>query len=313
MSEKIIFVPFAFHEKSVSGLNTSTNSNKISVYFSNLCCSLVSSKHFNLDADVALVTNLEEQKIPAEFLSVLQKNGILIYQFPFDRFCFPENYPWALAFYKLCAISHLLDLKYEKYICLDADTWVQDSVETIWQEIDQSLLLYDIHHGLQIANYIKFLDEFEAFTNSKKYITHFGGEFIAGNKTNLRKFHETATDIYLEMLNSGFETSKGDEFIISITASRMKELVKNAGAYVCRFWTSNFRLVSTCYKANKVIVLHVPDEKEFGMKKLFSRFIKKNRFPKEASVWRMLHLNRPYYHRVLYGRIINCMNHLSKP
>ena len=50
--------------------------------------------------------------------------------------------------------------------------------------------------------------------------------------------------------------TKGDEFILNLTVNEMKEIIKNAGAYICRFWTGlDFWLVSTCYEYNKVLIL----------------------------------------------------------
>lgn len=65
------------------------------------------------------------------------------------------------------------------------------------------------------------------------------------------------------MIQKKFQTSKGDEFIISLVAAEMPEYIKNAGAYIYIFWTeAAFRLISTCYEYNKILILHLPAEKE---------------------------------------------------
>lgn len=80
-----------------------------------------------------------------------------------------------------------------------------------------------------------------------------------------------AERIYEEMVRKEFKTSKGDEFILSLAANEMKEIIKNAGAYICRCWTGlDFWLVSTCYEYNKVLILHLPAEKEKGLLKLYT-------------------------------------------
>ena len=66
----------------------------------------------------------------------------------------------------------------------------------------------------------------------------------------------------------------------------------NAGAYIYRFWTGSFRLISTCYKYNPVTILHVPAEKEYGMLKLYNKYISKGKIPTKKNVYRLLHLNR---------------------
>ena len=87
-------------------------------------------------------------------------------------------------------------------------------------------------------------------------------------------------------------TTHGDEFIVSVAAEEMRSNVKNAGAYVFRFWTGIFRLVSTCYDANEVVVLHVPDEKENGMISLFDKYISKNKSINKKKVHKILHLKK---------------------
>lgn len=93
------------------------------------------------------------------------------------------------------------------------------------------------------------------------------------------------------MIRKKFQTSKGDEFIVSLAADEMSECIKNAGAYIYRFWTgATFRLVSTCYEYNKVLILHLPAEKEKGMLRLYSNYIRKGRVPSEQKVWKICRL-----------------------
>lgn len=80
-----------------------------------------------------------------------------------------------------------------------------------------------------------------------------------------------AERIYEEMVRKEFKTSKGDEFILSLAVNEMKKNYKNAGAYICRCWTGlDFWLVSTCYEYNKVLILHLPAEKEKWLLKLYT-------------------------------------------
>jgi len=72
----------------------------------------------------------------------------------------------------------------------------------------------------------------------------------------------------------------------------MKDVIKNAGAYIFRFWTGSFYLVSTCYTCNEVAILHLPSEKERGLVKLFDIFYKKHSFPRKERVHKILHLTR---------------------
>lgn len=248
------------------------------------------------------------QEIPNQFVSLFNKEDIKIIYVPFDSFRFPDDYLWALAFYKLCAVQHVAKMGYDAICYLDADVYIQGNFDPIWAECNQNILLYDINHSLNVRDYNIFCDEIEGFTNERRLITHFGGEFFAANTKNAQKFVDKSLKIYQDMMDKNFVTTRGDEFIISLVADDLKLYVKNAGGYIFRFWTSlGFRLVSTCYKYNKVVVLHMPNEKMRGIHKLYKYYIKNNCLPPEKSVWRICQLVRPTISeqlRNILGRII---------
>lgn len=79
--------------------------------------------------------------------------GILKRDIPYDEFCFPAEYTWSLAFYKLCVLKHLCAEGFEKLIYLDTDVYIQGNLESIWREVEQKILLYDINHGLEVEDY----------------------------------------------------------------------------------------------------------------------------------------------------------------
>ena len=249
---------------------------------------LISAKTYNPNCDVALVTNIE---IPENYKKILFANKILIFQEDFDEFRFDYDIKWALAFYKLCALSKIVK-KYEyKYYCyLDSDVYISNSFENVWLECDQHIMMYDINHGLGTPNYKTFVLEGEAFLSEKVLLTQYGGEFFAANRENAKLFVDACTNVFNEMNARQFVTTKGDEFIISLAANELKDKVKNAGAYIYRFWTGGFYLVSTCYKYNPVTILHLPAEKENGMLKIFNKYISKSKIPTNNVVWRICHL-----------------------
>lgn len=145
-------------------------------------------------------------------------------------------------------LKHLCDEGFKKLIYLDTDVYIQGNLESIWREVEQKILLYDINHGLEVEDYKSFCSEVKKF-----------------------------------------QTSKGDEFIVSLAADEMPECIKNAGAYIYRFWTgATFRLVSTCYEYNKVLILYLPAEK--GMLRLYSNYIRKGKMPSEQKVWKICRL-----------------------
>lgn len=239
---------------------------------------------------MALATNIE---IPEKYATVLESFGVRIFRCEFDRFNFGKGFEWGLAFYKLCALYHALkETDYAAYAFLDTDVYVQHDFENIWKECDQHILLYDICHGLQVGHYCGFLSEVAQFTGNKSFITQYGGEFFAASKTDAVAFMDKCLEVFDAMRQAEFRTTFGDEFITSLAAAELKGRVKNAGAYVFRFWTGSFRLVSTCYASNAVTVLHVPAEKEAGMLRIYEKYVRKGRLPKPRAVWSMLHVRR---------------------
>lgn len=292
----LILVPYAYKSEYNTGVNIRSKKTAQDVYLKNCCVACVSAKHHaGSDTDVALISNIEP---PREYRNILEKNGVKIIRQDFDLFNFGGKYTWSLAFYKLCALYHAVrNLSYGYYAFVDTDVYFQADFENIWKECDSHVLLYDINHGLQVEHYRHFLQEISDFREERTecemgggYAVHYGGEFFAANAEKALEFTQRCEEIYSQMIKRDFTTTHGDEFITSLAAARMKNSVKNAGAYVFRFWTGPFRLVSTCYQYNPVAVLHVPAEKERGMLRLFDKFIQAGKIPTKEQAHKILHL-----------------------
>lgn len=291
VSDKLIMIPYADKSNANTGVNVSNDQNRRDVYFQNCCVSACSAKWNNRDCDVAVVCNVE---IPEKYAQFLKKWDIRIIHVPFDTFVFDDNYKWSLAFYKLCALYHIArEYEYRYLAYLDSDVFVQSSFSPIWAECDQNILLYDFCHGLQVEDYCSFLEEVELFWGTKQMITHYGGEFFAATRIDALYFSQVCMNTYLEMEERGFNTTKGDEFILSVAASEMKSKIKNAGPYIYRYWTGTFRLVSTCHIYNPVTVLHIPAEKENGMMRIYRYIHRNERIPNANTVYKLLHLEKP--------------------
>ena len=289
-AKKLIMIPYAELEGYRTGANVQNVKNRVEMYMKNCSVACISARTVSpIDTDVMLVSNVD---IPEPYKGLLTESGVLIRRVPFDRFDFGSTYTWSLAFYKLCALySMVRESTYEYYSYFDADVYFQHNLDNVWSECDDNVMLYDINHGLQVADYCSFLEEIDMFLGYRKQITHYGGEFFAASCERAIEFSEKCLQIYNEMREKNIYTTKGDEYIISLAADAMKPSVKNAGAYVYRFWSgTGFRLISTCYKANAVSVLHVPAEKTCGIIKIYDRYIKKGRIPSAKATYRMLHL-----------------------
>lgn len=194
---------------------------------------------------------------------------------------------------QIMCIKKISEMKYMSVCYLDTDVYIQGNFEAIWRECEQNVMLYDINHGLNTDDYISLCDEVEEFYGNRKLITHYGGEFFAASSSNAKEFVNVCEQVYSKMLEKDFRTTKGDEFILSVAAENMKASIKNAGAYVYRFWTgASFRLVSTCYEYNRIIVLHLPAEKEHGMLKMYDHYIRRGIVPSDKNAWRIFRLSK---------------------
>lgn len=299
----IILIPFTFLKSYSGGVNLKGKNDKLNLYLKNCCVSCVSAKkNAGEDTDVAMVTNMD---VPALYKNVLDNAGVKVLKYEFDHFSFNGAYDWALAFYKLNALYHAVkELGYDNYACLDSDVYVQGSFADVWKECSKKIMMYDICHGLQVEDYNRFLKETTDFLNKESLgMTHYGGEFFAANKENAQAFVEECISIYGEMMNKSFKTSMGDEFISSLAAARLADKVRNAGAYIYRFWTRRFHLMSTTYEYNPVTVLHVPQEKDFGMLKIFDKYVVQGKLPDKKKVWQLLHLTHADWKIALYLKL----------
>lgn len=292
MKRGLLMIPYAY----IGDFNTGANLDKkraFEIYMKNCCVASVSARsHCGENTDVAIVSNID---FPDKYQKIIEQNGVKLIKFPFDEFCFDKHYKWSLAFYKLCALSKASkELDYDYYAYVDTDVYVQGSFDNIWKECDYNIQLYDINHGLDDVNENRVFNEIEALDrNLRGGVTHYGGEFYAANASHTKRFVTECEEVYKQMVAQNFITSQGDEFITTIAAHRLKEIVKNAGAYVFRYWTGTYRLISTNYKISPVVVLHCPAEKKYGIITIFNRYIRRGKLPTNRTAHRLLHLNSP--------------------
>lgn len=258
----------------------------------NACVACVSAKHFNPDDDVALAVNFSEKDVGESFRRILKKNRIKIFEIPYDSFVFSEDYKWSLAFYKLCVLKAISKMDYQNICYLDSDVYVQGSFLPIWQQCTKDIVMYDLSHGCGESFIDGFQKEVEVLIGvTTTYPTHYGGEFFAASASNARLFCGECEEVYKKIIETGFKTQYGDEFILSTAAMKFKSQIGNAAKYIFRFWTgSSYRLISTVYKTGGIRVIHVPAEKKRGMITLFEKYIKQGKIPSVNAVWKTFRL-----------------------
>lgn len=302
--KKLIFSAYANIDNANTSVNINQKSKRCDVYYKNIVVALVSAKINNPECDVAFVTN---QEVPLEYKKHLDLHHILIVVCPFNSFRFKNEYSWNLAFYKLCAYQKVLSFDYDNYLMIDSDVFVQNNISMLWNWTPDYLIILDTEETTQ-----RWQNEMHAYTGNHIFITHWGGEFIAGSKAILIQFIKTCDEIFNDMLERGFETIHGDEFIESIAIYKTKIPVKHAGLFVFRFWTrTDYRVKSVLYKGG-ISVLHVPSEKEYGMLKLY-RFINNHKtIPSQHKAQMMLHIRRPSFSVFIKRILLNMKQAMMK-
>ncbi len=302
INKGLVIIPYAYGGN--TGASIQNINGQLEIYLKNVCVAAVSAKmNAGEHTDVKVVSNIA---IPEPYQSVLKSNSIESVYCPFDRFNFREQTKsgkkvrWQLAYYKLCALKHSLEsLRYDYYCFLDSDVFIQRTFDRIWTDAQHNIMLYDVNEPCD--GYM--IQEIQKYLRDNKPLTHYGGEFFAASRTLAYDFINECEKIFEDMVNADFVSDNGDEFITSIAAARQKEKVKNAGAYIRRYWTGSYRLVCNDFDKSNITILHVPAEKEQGIIKIYNKFISKGKIPQKETVWHLLNLNHPSL-RVRTGKLL---------
>ncbi len=306
--KNLICAAFSFKE----GFNTSTQTgntadNKTTItYLKNIFVTLTSAKLHNPDDDVVLFANAN---ISEEWVRKLKDNNIDVQICPFDEFVIGKDFIWALAYYKLCVLSHVVKdnaetRKYDHILLMDTDTFTTRRYTDLWAESDFGVLMYQVGHDFTHPDRAVIREDFEKFYPAKSKttpITHYGGEFVAGTQDNLEKFMETCRSVFATMTEDNakkMHERAGDETIWSIAAALTDVRIINASPYIFRFWTGKvFYLVSNVTTSNPVCIWHVPNEKEAGFIRLYNYYQKNKEFPdpvRAAGIFGITKAKRPF-------------------
>ena len=321
--KNLIMCAFAFKEGFQTSLQTEKQAGEetTQMYLKNLFVALSSAKLYNPMDDVCLVTNC---KLPVEWQERFLNQGVLVKEIPFETFVIPPKFPWALAFYKLCALHHMVEngREYEHILMMDADTYTVRSYEELWQEADFGVLLFAVGHSFNHSDREIIRRDFMKYypaEAAKKNIVHYGGEFVAGKRDKLQKYLECCEEIYEKLKAADFqmEPHAGDETVWSIAAVLAKKEVSvtEAGAYLYRFWTGDFYLVSTVTVSNPVCIWHIPNEKETGFVRLYEYYRKNGAFPEIHTVMKIFGMrkaSRPFNFYTLQNKVAGKLKKFRK-
>lgn len=280
-------------------------------YYRCIVAALGSARRENPACTVALVTN---SAVPQPFAAQLAGLGVQVWLHPFDSFRFAPDTPWALAFYKLCALDWVVSTReFEHILLLDVDTFTQRPLTDLWREADEAVLLYQVPHAASqpmaaaiSAGYDRLCPD-----GAPHLLTHFGGELLAGSRGRMVDFLTFCREIYDQMTAAGLTPQEGDEAILCAAAYRSQQAgrpVRAANAYLCRYWLGGrFYYVSTNYCLDPVCVLHLPGaarERQFRL--IYRYFLRRGELPPPGRVhrWCCLPAARPPLLRTIFVRLL---------
>ncbi len=292
----LITCAFAFKEGFGTSLqlNQSAGKETTEMYLKNLVVALASAKKNNPNDDVFLSVNVD---IGDEWTKRFEAAGVFVRKMDFNTFVVPKEFPWSLAFFKVCILNTWVrEGRYDNYLLLDADTYTTGSFDDLWKEASFGMVLFPLGHTFSHRDRDVIRIDFEKlYTEEAKKlpITHYGGEFVCGNREMITLFMDKVLEIFDRISQNGFSVEEkiGDEDLWSIAAALLyREMpVIAADPYVFRFWTTDvFYLVSTCTVSNPVAIWHLPQEKQTGLIRLYNYYCKKKAFPSVEESAKML-------------------------
>lgn len=293
----LIINAFAFKEnyKSSMQLEGQMDEKKLAIYMENIFVSLKSAALYNPADTVMIVVNKE---VPEPYKSMFEEENIKIKKIDFDCYVMPRNFVWSLAFFKLCALSHVVaEEEFDNCLLLDADTITMRTYDEMWEECKTGVILYPLGHSYHHHDRERIRSDYQKLYEEELNVVHYGGEYVCGNRQAMQFFLTECQSVYDRMQEKNFcvDDHTGDETILSIAAARMQAMgfkgetaeednrcveVIAAVPYIYRYWTNNFYLVSMNVIYNPVCIWHLPDEKEHAMTYFYRYYRKKKCFPK---------------------------------
>ena len=277
------------------------NVNKaMEVYLKNSFVCFSSIRNCNKDIDdltLVLFSNFPlYEPYKSMFESIDVKNVVL----PFGEFAISDNFAWSIVQYRYDVMKYIAE-NFESediVVQLDTDIYCAGSLKDMFEELTENLLLYDVQHSFHNVDRHHVLYNYEKIYGKVGHLIHYGGEFIGGKVEHIRKLFDGCKKVIKEADGIEGLENYNDEHITSIAVYHdLKNIVQNANAYIFRYWTQRFYLASTNYNRNKVVLWHMPAEKDSAFIYLFNYYQKKQRFPKDKKVAKLAGFPVPHQRR----------------
>lgn len=252
----------------------------IVVYFASSIKNNPTANHV-LFTNVARIPDIDNFKT-REFLD---RHGIQIVQLPLT-YQTPVGYYglWRNQFYIFDIIKYLTneinDIN-ESYIILDSDClWIK-SCEKIEKEIEiNGLLTYEINYaeshninGLTRIDMGKIYGELDNKVD-EDLPKYFGGEWFAANIENIKKvslISDEMWEICLRRFEKNLPKFNEEAHLLSYIYHKLGYRAGTANSHIKRIWTAWQFFYNASAEDFSLDVWHMPAEKNFGIKRLFSQ------------------------------------------
>ena len=269
----------------VSQINASVDG-AMDLYFKNSIACFASVKQFNEDLTPVLCADFD---VPEKYKAYYDKLGAKIEKVPFDLEVSSKS-NWSICNYRYCVMKRLCEvLEDEDYVLmLDTDVVCVDNLAPLFEDVWDDLFLFDVNHSIRNRDRYNIILNYEKIYGEKCNLIHYGGEFICCKVKVLKELYKACVEMIKDSLKFDDLINFNDEHITSIAVYRsLKDKAHNAEAYIYRYWTKGFYLVSTNYFYNSVLLWHLPVEKDYGMLKVFAYYDKKGKIPpaKKMAFW----------------------------
>lgn len=290
MGKNLVFCALAVKDGYQGSVNISSASNGFDVYLKNAFVALKSTRLKNPATDVGIVCNVS---LPEYFTRLYEAEGIRVWTADYNEFQFPADNKWALALYKLCAMDWVLkNTDYEIFAEVDCDVLCNGSLDDLWLEAEHSLIMLSGPFTYSHPIRRQYEKAYEHLYGKRIRLIKWGSGLICASRTNMTSFMVSCMSVYDAMKRNNFceDHLLGDEFITSAAVYWDNILIIDGKPYMDVYWTSSFYLASTNYKYDRMVFLHLPDEKERGIPSVFDYFLKKREFPPDNTLSIMLGL-----------------------
>lgn len=276
------------------GINTVDRA--MDTYLKNAIVALASAGAHNPDAICILNCNFD---IPEHLKKVAEHSRIQICKVPYGKYKSDEEFQWAITQYKFDSMEYVLGMMSDDdcMLLLDTDTVCMGELDELFAEASQSLLLYPTAHGFFQEKRDEIRFNYKAmYKVERDNLIHYGGEFFAGCKKQIKNLLDACTQVVQRARETENLKPWDDEHVLSIAAERfLKDCIYPANAYIFRYWTNQFYLVSTNYYYDPVCIWHLPAEKNFGMLILYDYFVEHGHFPDVRKSAKIVGFPSPQY------------------